>query len=450
MKAPSVRVREVGVFLRPVRTRIPFRYGTAVVTDEPIAHLRMAAEVEGRPVTGVSAAALPPLWFDKDPSRTHEDDIRDLLRSVRTAADVYRGLPAAAAFALHRAAEPEARRRLADQNELTAGFGVALLDEAAVDAVCRATGRTFHQGLVDDLFGWGPEGVPARPLERVFVRHTVGMGDPIRESDPRERVGDGLPETLEEVVRAYGVRYFKVKISGDAGASLDRLRRIAGVLDRDAGDYRVTLDGNEQFHAMEDALGFARRVAGEPGLRDFWARTLWIEQPVERGAALDPAVERPLRELVRVKPVILDESDGTDEAVDRGLSLGYAGISAKNCKGVFRTLHSYRRVREAGAILSSEDLMNTPVVPLHQDLCVAAALGIPHSERNGHHYIRTFEYLSPLEREAAFREYPSLYRTLPSGLGAVRIDGGAMSVREINAVGFGVATEPDWKSLVPA
>jgi hypothetical protein len=146
--------------------------------------------------------------------------------------------------------------------------------------------------------------------------------------------------------------------------------------------------------------------------------------------------------------VILDESDGTDEAVDLGLALGYSGISAKNCKGVFRTLHSFRRAREAGMILSSEDLMNTPVVPLHQDLCVAAALGIPHSERNGHHYIRAFEYLSPRERESAFREYPSLYRTLPSGLGAVRIEDGAMSTREINAIGFGVAGEPDWDSLV--
>jgi hypothetical protein len=144
------------------------------------------------------------------------------------------------------------------------------------------------------------------------------------------------------------------------------------------------------------------------------------------------------------KPVIIDESDGTDDAVDRALSLGYAGISAKNCKGVFRTLHSFRRVREAGAILSSEDLMNIPVVPLQQDLSVAAALGIPHSERNGHHYIRAFEYLSPGEREAALREYPSLYRPNPA---SVRIVEGALDLREVNAFAFGVRAEPDWEFL---
>jgi hypothetical protein len=442
---PELRVRDVDVLLRPVRTRMPFRYGKAVVTEEPIAHVRLRAEVDGRPATGVAAAALPPLWFDKDPSRTHADNIADLLRSLRAAGEVYRAASAAGAYALHRACEPEARRRLKDLNDLTAGFGVALMDAAAIDALCRAAGTTFHAALRGDLLGFGPLDLPERPLDRIQVRHTVGMADPITAADAREPVGDGLPETLEEVVRTYGVRYFKIKVSGDVEASLDRLRRIAAVL---RGDYQATLDGNEQFHAMEDAAAFVRRVSADPALRELWARTLWIEQPVERGAALAEEVHEALEEIDRVKPVIIDESDGTDEAVDAALRLGYRGISAKNCKGVYRTLHSHRRTREACAVLSSEDLMNIPVVPLHQDLAVAAALGIGHSERNGHHYIRAFEYLSPRERTSTLRDYPSLYRTLPSGLGAVRIEDGAMSAVEINRAPFGVFEEPDWEALI--
>lgn len=448
--APRVRFREVGVYLRRVRTRLPFRYGKANVTGQPYAHVRAAVEVEGRRVTGVSAAALPPLWFDKDPSRTHEDDVRDLLLSLRLAAEVYAAGPAGDAFRLHRAGEPEARGRCAARglNDLTSGFGVALLDAAAVDAVCRATGQTFHRGLRDDLFGFGRCDVPASPLRQVAVRHTVGLADPLRADDPRAPIADGLPETLEDAVRAYGLRYFKVKVSGDAGESTDRLRRIAEVLDRESGDYAVTLDGNEQFHGMDEAADFLRRAAADPALGNLWRRTLWVEQPVERSAALSPGVAAGLRAIPR--PVIIDESDGTDEAVDEALALGYRGISAKNCKGVFRTLHSHRRARERGAELSSEDLMNIPVVPLQQDLCVAAALGIPHSERNGHHYIRAFLYLSPKEREDALREFPSLYRPAASGPPAVRIEGGGVDLAEVNAVGFGVASEPDWASLEPA
>src|SRR4029079_8746219 len=135
---------------------------------------------------------------------------------------------------------------------------------------------------------------------------------------------------------------------------------------------------------------------------------------------------------------IIDESDDNDAAVDLALSLGYRGISAKNCKGVFRTPHSYRRVQEKKAVLSSEDLMNIPVVPLHQDLCVAAALRIPHSERNAHHYIRAFEYFSTKEREAAIREFPELYR---ENRPPVRVEGGAIDMSGINAFGFGVRSE---------
>ena len=442
--APRLRVREVDVFLRRIRTRMPFRYGKAEVTGQPYAHVRIRCEPEA---VGVSAAALPPLWFDKRAGLTHEDTIRDLLRSIAIASEVYRGASDGYAYNLHRTCEPEVRRRAVAEgmNDLTAGFGVALLDEAVIDAACRLSGRTFHQGLREDLFGLGSffgAIVPKEPLPKILVRHTVGLSDPILSSEGAARVGDGLPEALDEVVRTYRPRWFKIKLSGDINGSLDRLRRIAEVLDRDAGDYQVTLDGNEQFHVMDEVVDLVKQLQGRPWLANLWQRTAWIEQPVDRAESLGPDVAAALRKIPQ--RVIIDESDGTDDTVDRALALGYRGISAKNCKGVFRTLHSFRRTGEQQAFLSSEDLMNIPVVPLHQDLCVAAALGIPHSERNGHHYIRAFEYFSPKEREAAIREFPELYR---ADRPTVRVEDGAIDVSGINAFGFGVRSEPDWDFL---
>jgi hypothetical protein len=442
-----LRIREVDVFHRRVRTRMPFRYGKAEVTGQPYAHLRVRCEPD---VTGVSAAALPPLWFDKRPGLTHEHTIRDLLRSIAIASEVYRGASDAHAYNLHHTCEPEVRRRAAAEgmNDLTAGFGVALMDAAIVDAACRRAGRTFHQGLQEDLFGLGSffgAIVPKAPLPAIQVRHTVGLSDPIDESEARTPVGDGLPETLTQIVREYKVRWFKIKLSGDAEASLERLRRIAQVLDAEAGDYEVTLDGNEQFHDMLEVVELVKKIEAREWLKNLWQRTAWIEQPVDRAASLLPEVSRALGRIP--KSVIIDESDDNDAAVDLALDLGYEGISAKNCKGVFRTLHSFRRTAEKGAVLSSEDLMNTPVVPLHQDLCVAAALGITHSERNGHHYIRAFEYFSPRERETAIREFPELYR---EGRPTVRVENGVINTTGINSFGFGVKSEPDWESLEKA
>jgi hypothetical protein len=79
-------------------------------------------------------------------------------------------------------------------------------------------------------------------------------------------VNDGLPETLEEVVSYYRGRYYKLKVGGDIKADLERLGRIAAVLDAGAGDYRATLDGNEQYDDVEGIVELWRKVEETPAL----------------------------------------------------------------------------------------------------------------------------------------------------------------------------------------
>lgn len=458
---PKLKLREASVYSRQVLTRMPFRFGRSTMTQMPILHLRLKVEMDdGKVVTGVSASGIPPLWFDKGAHKTHADNIHDLSLSLRLALEKYLDMDGAPVWYLHDVCEGVARRNAAAKglNELTAGFGVALVDAALIDACCRHTGATFHSALKANLFGFGEDMaaiLPAKPSDTIALRHTVGLLDPITAADRVTPVDDGLPETLEDVIRQYRAGYFKIKISGDFAGSIERLTRIAAVLDSQAGDYKATLDGNEQFHDMAEFSAFIREAARVPALENLWRRTLLIEQPVARHASLEDSVAGPLGEVSSFKPVIIDESDGSDEAVERALSLGYRGISAKNCKGVFRTLHSFRHVKRleakggSRAILTSEDLTNVPIVPLHQDFCVASALGIPHSERNGHHYIVGFKFLTEKERADALREFPSLYRTRENAEPVLRIDGGLISLKEINANGFGTLSEPDWDNLEP-
>jgi hypothetical protein len=458
---PQFRLREASVFSRQVKTRMPFRFGKATLTQMPILHLRLRLETpEGTLVTGASACGIPPLWFDKAAGKTHADNIQDLSVSLRLALDEYMKLDPAPVWFLHKVAEPPTRKTAEAKglNGLTAGFGIALIDAALIDGACRHAGISFHAALKSNLLGYGNDFaalVPARPLERIALRHTVGLADPILDGDIADPVNDGLPESLEQVVRHYRARFFKIKISGDAAASRERLRRIASVLDAQAGDYRATLDGNEQFRDMAEFAAFIADAKADPALRGLWERTLLIEQPVGRSHSLVEAVAEPLREISAFKPVIIDESDGDDEAVEKALALGYQGISAKNCKGVFRTLHSFRAIKAAEAagaltpILSSEDLTNVPTLPLQQDLCVAAALGIRHSERNGHHYIVGFDFLSPRERADALGEFPSLYAARGAGSPVVRIENGMIDAADLNRRGFGAASEPDWDFLEP-
>jgi hypothetical protein len=436
----------------------------------PILHVRLVVESNGKIQTGVSASGVPPLWFDKDASKTHEQQVNDLLRSLQIAFEAYQGLSAAPAYALHAAGEPVARARgeAAGQNDLVRGFGVALLDAALVDATCRLARQPFHRLLSSGAFGfpeaWGNPW-PTTPSDAMDLRHTIGMADALSAEETPD-LNDGLPRTLPEVVRDVRPRYFKIKVSGDLQASIDRLRRIASVLDTQAGDYLATLDGNEQFPDMASFGEFIRALSSDKPLASLWNRTLWIEQPVERKAALDPAMAKDIRAVASLKPLLIDEADGDDSVVKQALDLGYGGISAKNGKGIFRTLHSFAYIAERNrternrnennrssgknatpAFMSSEDLTHAPVIPLHQDLCVAAALGMTHTERNGHHYIEGFRFLSPVEREAALREFPSLYTERPGNLPHLRTEGGRLDLKEINAHALGTQSEPDWASM---
>ena len=74
MSAPSMRIDSVDFYMRNVRTRMPFKYGVAILTSVPILHAIVNVTVEGKRVQGIAADILPPKWFDKDPEKEYEDN----------------------------------------------------------------------------------------------------------------------------------------------------------------------------------------------------------------------------------------------------------------------------------------------------------------------------------------------------------------------------------------
>ncbi len=299
-----------------------------------------------------------------------------------------------------------------------------------------------------DLLAWASRPAP----DTVAVRHTVGLLDPIVAGDvPADGwLRDGLPQTLEECVRAHGLRHFKLKVGGQLGDDVDRLTRIAATLDRLIPDaYLATLDGNEQYKTMADFAALVEAIERTPALARLWRSTAFIEQPLDRAIALDAAATEGLAALGRRVPIIIDESDGDLEAFPRALALGYRGVSTKNCKGIIKSFLNRSLVerRNAGRpeparlFMSAEDLTNVPVVPVQQDLATVRALGITHVERNGHHYVRGLAHCSPRERAAALRHHADLY-TGDEREAWLRIENGRLRVGSLATPGYGVAFEP--------
>lgn len=464
---PAVSLNDVAFFMRNVRTRMPFKYGAATLTSVPILHAVAAVEVEGYgSVEGVAADILPPKWFDKDPDKDYEQNVADLVWSARQAAAAYIAAGTGPVFGLwHRAyADLLGAGDARGLNRLTTAHGSTLMERALIDAVGVATGLPYASLLRDDVLGIdlgriypeleGASGAAAlapAPVGAMHIRHTVGLADPIRTADIAavDRLDDGLPQALEEYIARQGISYFKVKVNGDLDADLERLGQIAALLDEAGGTYRVTLDGNEQYREMDAFLRLLDRLEGDAGFARFYASVLYIEQPLERGIALDPALAAGIRATSERKPMLVDESDGDLGVYKEAVGLGYRGVSSKNCKGLFKALANQALARhlggeKAGYFLSGEDLMNLPLVPLQQDLTHLAALGVTHAERNGHHYVRGLDHLSENERAACLEGHAALYG--PDGL---RIRDGRIDLSSLQVPGLGVGVPTDTGAMVP-
>src|SRR5262245_4790795 len=73
-------------FVRHTRTRFPFRYGIASMTDVPHLFVRAIVTAAGKSSFGGSAEGLPPKWFTKNPATTFEQDLPEMLEVISRAA----------------------------------------------------------------------------------------------------------------------------------------------------------------------------------------------------------------------------------------------------------------------------------------------------------------------------------------------------------------------------
>ncbi len=466
-----IAVRAAELFVQNLRARLPFRYGIVTMTRLPHLVMRLTVEIEGRAHRGFAADHLPPKWFTKNPASAYADDLADMVEVIRHACETARALPAAeTVFALWRElyAGQSAWARERKFPPLLAGFGTSLVERAVIDGFCRATRQPFAQAVragmlgVDvgaihtELAGTAPaDFLPPQPLRSIIVRHTVGLTDALTEGDiaAGERVRDGLPQSLEGFIREHGLKHFKIKLCGDIARDRARLRRLAEILPPSAA---CTLDGNENYHAVAPFRALWDELRGDPVIARLLAGLIFVEQPFHRDIALTGATARELQDWRERPPIIIDESDAELTSLPVALASGYAGTSHKNCKGVFKSLasaaliaHRRRENPHAALHLSAEDLSNIGPIALPQDLAVLATLGIPHAERNGHHYFAGLSQFPPAIQHAAQAAHGDLYEPHPGGFPMPRIRAGRMEIGSVIDAPFGAAFEPDLSAFTP-
>ena len=264
----------------------PFRYGIASMTDVPQVFVRAQISV-GRPQPGGPGRRRPAAEV------VHEESIDDVRAGSagdaggdpprhgrggrnRTHSRSRSSISGASSIGSRRrgrrrAGWPRCSRILASAwSSARCSMPCAARSASRCIASCAAERSPCDLGAIYAELGAMPVGelLPGEPLGACDVRHTVGLGDPLTAADvtPEERVDDGLPQDLESSIRAYGLRYFKIKLTGkgrDRPAAPGTDRRAA----RSRGGRRLAGDARRQrefprLPRVSRLLGRGARLAG--------------------------------------------------------------------------------------------------------------------------------------------------------------------------------------------
>jgi len=439
---PALTVRDIRLAERTVTFQRPFRFGSTTVTSAPQVFVHAEIKIDGRTSFGATAELMVPKWFDKNPAISIEETVEELRQSLVFARELYLKQRAPlSAFALHAAVYPHQLKTCArvGMPQLAALFGPAEIDKAIVDALLRVLNLNVFSGFARNIVGLDTRLTPdldqaaidrflssRRPRASIHVRHTVGMMD--------------APESARQVALRDGCRYFKIKLCGDPQSDVKRLHDIADVLDNLSIDYRVTLDANEQYANLANLLALVDCMTSTSSLAQISKRTLYIEQPLPR----ERTWQTPLGVATNRFAFIVDEADDDYDVFPRATELGYAGISSKSCKGMYKSLLNGTRAALAGEklFMTAEDLTCQAGLAVQQDSALAAVLGCTHVERNGHHYVDGFSGTPQEESDAFLAAHGDLYRR-DQGAVRLKIETGELALGSLATIGFASAVSPE-------
>ena len=245
-----------------------------------------------------------------------------------------------------------------------------------------------------------------------------------------------------------GARYFKLKLNGDPDADTDRLIRIGRELLKLEYAYGVTLDANEQYSDPAALALLVDRLDRGSALKPIALKLLYIEQPMPR----DFTRQSSLGALAR-RDFIVDEADDSYDAFPVARTLGYRGISSKSCKGIYKSVINATRAAKWSAagekcFIAGEDLTCQAGLAVQQDLALGALIGVPHAERNGHHYVDGFGDTPAAEAEAFLAAHPDLY-TSDGRKVRLAIHDGDLLTGSLTIPGFASAVHPVWSAMSP-
>jgi L-alanine-DL-glutamate epimerase-like enolase superfamily enzyme len=431
VKGTDIRIESVAHHYEDFLYRTPIKFGGAVLDRVTLVNVECCVRtVNGKTGRGFGSMPLGNVWSFPSRILDYDATLGAMKALVERVGHIVGGCNTVGhPIDLAGTLEPEYHKAAA---EVTAQLGLA----EPIPPLCTLVAASAFDAAVHDAFGkvhglncyhtYGPDFLShdlghylgrefagetlqqylsRTPQPRMPLYHLVGALDAIESSDIRQRLDDGLPETLPEWIRYNGLTHLKIKLNGDdLGWDVDRVARIDRVTaetqkDQGVGAWWYSLDFNERCRSVGYLLEFLAKVR-EQAPRAF-ERIAYIEQPTARDLAAHR--DNVMHEASRLKPVVIDESLLDLESLRLAREMGYTGAALKACKGQSQSLILAAAARKYGLFLCVQDL-TCPGASLIQSAGLAAHVpGVTAIEANARQYV-------PAANHPWAQRFPGIFR----------------------------------------
>ena len=254
---------------------------------------------------------------------------------------------------------------------------------------------------------------------RIAMFHSVGGADAVLPSELKERINDGLPETLAEWIKFNGLTHIKIKLQGeDLKWDVERtvnIDRVASEIGPKVA-WKYCVDFNERCPNVEYVLEYLRKVKElTPAGFD---RILYLEQPTARD--LKANRQNVMQEAAKLRPVVIDESLTDLESLLLAREMGYTGVALKACKGQSQAMLMAAAAQKYKMFLTVQDLTCPGASLIHSVGIAARVPGVAGVEANSRQYM-------PAANKPWEKRFPGLFIVKDGTLRTESLNGKGLS-----------------------
>jgi L-alanine-DL-glutamate epimerase-like enolase superfamily enzyme len=396
----DVRVVGADLYLLPVQTRVPLKFGAETLHTVTCARVRLQVrDRAGRTATGWGETPLSVQWAwpaELPLSERYDSMVRFCKELVPawSSFDTW-GHPIEVGHGFMQVPFQAIRQQFNDGRDpvhrlpLLAGLVcLSAFDIALHDAYGMLHGvpiySTYNRDWMNRDLSWYlepaegadvdfrnlyPQDFFSPPPAQLPAWHLVGGLDPLDESESNgTHVADDLPVVLSDWIRRDGLFCLKIKLRGnDAAWDYERILRV-GNISLSCGVRHLSADFNCTVTEPAYVNTILDRLAAEAP--DIYAMLLYVEQPFAyelEHAPLD------VRSVASRKPLFMDESAHSWQQVRLGRALGWTGVALKTCKTQTGALLSLCWAKAHGMDLMVQDLTNPMLAQIPHVLLAAYA-----------------------------------------------------------------------------